>query len=152
MGATNLSLKYLPINLSCTLVSLLLHYQANENGGAYPGLTIDVSESGLLIQTLKEMPVGKRIDIEVLFPKKVNLSNFKAEAEIIWKDICNWDDWEGYQYGLKFIQISRMDYWKLTQVLIDPTRFKETDLIEKHDHNPKLIIETKCEDRVNHSR
>jgi len=105
-------------------------------------LTIDASESGLLIQTLKEMPVDTRIDIEVLFPKKVNSSNFKAEAEIIWKDICNWDDWEGYQYGLKFIQISREDYWKLTQILIDPTRLKETDFIEKRDHNPKLIIET----------
>jgi len=134
-----------------TMVSLPLHYQANENGGAYPGLTIDVSESGLLIQTLKEMPVGTRIHIEVLFPKKVNLSNFKAEVEIIWKDTCYWDDWEGYQYGLKFIQISRMDYWKLTQILIDPTRFKETDLIEKQAHNPKLITETECEDRVNHS-
>ena len=125
-----------------TMVSLPLHFQTSENGGAYPGLTIDASESGLLIQTLKEMPVGTRIDIEVLFPKKVNLSNFKAETEIIWKDICYWDDWEGYQYGLKFIQISREDYWKLTQILIDPTRLKETDFIEKRDHNPKLIIET----------
>jgi len=134
-----------------TLVSLPLHIQVDENEAVYPGLTLDASESGLLIQTPKEMPVGIRIDIEVFFPRKFKLSNFKAEAEIIWMDMCNWDDWEGYQYGLKFIQISRMDYWKLTQILIDPTRFKETDLIEKHDHNPKLIIETEYEDRVNHS-
>jgi hypothetical protein len=65
-----------------TVATLPLHFQANENGGVYPGLTIDASEPGLLIQTLKEIPVGIRIDIEVLFPKKLNLANFKAKAEI----------------------------------------------------------------------
>jgi hypothetical protein len=125
-----------------TLISLPLHIELNENGGIYPGLTLDASESGLLIQTIKEMPVGIKIDIEVLFPEKVKCSNFKAEAEIIWKDICYWDDWEGYQYGLKFIEISKEDYSKLKQILSDPTHLEETDLIEKRDHNPKLIVKT----------
>ena len=49
-----------------TLVSLPLHFQANENGGAYPGLTIDASESGLLIQTLREIPVGTRKPWQIL--------------------------------------------------------------------------------------
>jgi hypothetical protein len=35
------------------------------------------------------------------------LANFKAEGEIVWENICNSKDWEGYQYGLKFIQISK---------------------------------------------
>jgi PilZ domain len=125
-----------------TLVSLPLHIQVDENEAIYPGLTLDASESGLLIQTPKEMPVGIRIDIEVFFPRKFKLSNFKAEAEIIWKDFCYWDDWEEYQYGLKFIQISKEDYLKLKQILSDPTRLKETDLIERRDHNPKLIVRT----------
>jgi hypothetical protein len=107
-----------------TLISLPLHIELNENG------------------TIKEMPVGIKIDIEVLFPEKVKCSNFKAEAEIIWKDICYWDDWEGYQYGLKFIEISKEDYSKLKQILSDPTHLEETDLIEKRDHNPKLIVKT----------
>ena len=125
-----------------TLINLPLHIQLNENGGIYPGLTLDASESGLLIQTLKEMPVGIKIDIEVLFPEKIKWSNFKAEAEIIWKGICYWDDWEGYEYGLKFIEISKEDYSKLKQILTDPTCLKETDFIEKRDHNPKLIVKT----------
>jgi len=45
---------------SRTMVSLPLHFQANENEGVYPGLTIDASETGLLIQTLRETPVGTR--------------------------------------------------------------------------------------------
>ena len=125
-----------------TLISVPLHFQVGENEAVYPGLTLDASESGLLIQTPKEMPVGIRIDIEVFFPRKFKLSNFRAEAEIIWKDLSNWDDWEEYQYGLKFIQISKEDYLKLKQILSDPTRLKETDLIERRDHNPELIIRT----------
>ena len=99
------------------MVRLPLHFQANENEGTYSGLTFDASESGLLIQTLREIPVGIRIDIEVLFPKKLNLANFKAEATIVWKKVCNRKDWEGYQYGLKFIQVSKGDYLKLRQIL-----------------------------------
>jgi hypothetical protein len=125
-----------------TLISLPLYFQLNENEGAYPGLTLDASESGLLIQTPKEMPLGIRIDIEIFFPRKLKLSNFKAEAEIIWKGLCYWDDWEGYQYGLKFIQISKEDYSKLRQILNDPTRLKETEFIERSDHNPRLIVRT----------
>jgi hypothetical protein len=45
------------------------------------------------------------------------LANFKAEGEIVWENICNSKDWEGYQYGLKFIQISKEDYLKLRQIL-----------------------------------
>ncbi len=90
------------------MMSFPLHFQINEKGGAYPGLTIDTSESGLLIQTLKEMPVGIRLNIEVLFPKELNLPTFRAETEIIWRDIYYWEDWEGCQYGLKFTPLEIM--------------------------------------------
>jgi diguanylate cyclase (GGDEF)-like protein len=122
-----------------TPVRLPLHFQTNENGGAYPGLTIDASESGLLIQTLKEMPVGIRIDIEILFPKKLSLPNFKAEAEIVWKDICSRGDWEGYQYGLKFIRVSKEDYLKLRRILSNALCLNEIDLIERRGHPLGLV-------------
>ena len=125
-----------------TMVSLPLHFQANENEGVHPGLTIDASESGLLIQTFREIPVGTRIDIEVLFPKKLNLANFKAEAAIVWKKICNWQDGEGYQYGLEFIQISKEDYLKLRQTLSNISCPKEIDFIERRDHPSTLVVRT----------
>jgi hypothetical protein len=108
-----------------TPVRLPLHFQTNENGGAYPGLTIDANESGLRIQTLKEMPVGIRIDIEPLFPKKLYLPNFKVEAGIVWKDICSLGDGEGYRYGLEFIQILEEDRWKLNLLLGGRFEFEE---------------------------
>jgi len=127
---------------SRTMVSLPLHFQANENEGIYPGLTIDASETGLLIQTLREIPVGTRIDIEVLFPKNLNLANFKAEAAVVWKRFCNWKDWRGYQYGLKFIQVSREDYLKLRQILTNISCLKEIDFVERRDHLSTLVVTT----------
>ncbi len=114
-------------------VSLPLHFQVDENEGVYPGLVIDASESGLLMQTLREMSIGTIIDIEVLFPEKLCLPNFMAEAEIVWKDICRQEDWEGYLYGLTFIQVSKEDCLKLKHILSVPC-VKKTDFIERRYH------------------
>ena len=122
------------------LIRLPLHLEISEDRGVYPGMTIDASESGLLIQTLNEMPVGTPLDIEVLFPKEFELANFKAGAEIIWKGIGYWEDWEGYQYGLRFIYISKGDYLKLRRILSNPSCLKETYLIEGPEHPPTLIV------------
>jgi diguanylate cyclase (GGDEF)-like protein len=123
-----------------TMVSLPLHFQTNKNGGAYRGMTIDASESGLLIQTLKGMPVGLRIDIEIVFPKKLYLPNFKAEAEIVRKDACSRGDWEEYQYGVKFIRVSKEDYLKLRRIISNAMCLNEIDLIERRGHPLGLVV------------
>ena len=125
------------------VVRLPLHFQINGNEGVYPGMTIDASESGLLIQTLNEMPVGARLNIEVLFPKEFEFANFKVAAEIIWRGVGYWEDWEGYQYGLRFIQISKGDYLKLRRILGNPSCLKETCLVEGPEHHPTLLVKTK---------
>jgi hypothetical protein len=125
------------------MISLPTSFEIKESGGAYPGLTLDASESGLLIQTFKEMSVGMRLNIEVLFPKELNLPTFRAETEIIWRDIYYWEDWEGYQYGLKFTQISNGDYLKLRSILSNPSGLKEAHFIEDPEHDPTLIVKIK---------
>jgi hypothetical protein len=124
------------------LMNLPVNFEIKENGGGYPGLTIDASQSGLLIQTLKEMPVGIRLNIEVLFPKELNLPTFRAETEVIWKDISYWEDWEGYQYGLKVTNISNEDYRKLSYILSNPSCLQEVYFAEDPDHDPTLIVKT----------
>jgi hypothetical protein len=121
-------------------VTLPLHFKMVENPNVYPGLTVDASESGLLIQTIKDMPVKTRLNIEVSFPKGFELSNFKGVAEIIWKDICNWEGWEGYMYGLKFIQISHENYLRLKQLLGDSSFLKEAELIDSPERDSTLIV------------
>lgn len=80
------------------------------------GLALNASEAGLLIQTFKNMPVGTKMKIKVLSGKGAESSNFRALAAIIWKDTYLWDDWEGYQYGLEFIQILDKNHLKTNLV------------------------------------
>jgi two-component system cell cycle response regulator len=94
------------------------------------------------MQTLKEMPVGIKIDIEIVFPEELSLPNFKAEAEIVWKDICCRGGWGGHQYGLKFIQVSKEDYLKLRQLLSNISSVKEIDFIKRSDLPSTLVTGT----------
>ena len=124
-------------------ISLPTHFEVKEDGSSYPGLTIDASRSGLLIQTLKEMPVGIKLDIEVFLPKTLRLSRIRAETEIIWKGVGYWEDWEGYEYGLKITYISNEDYTELSRILGNPTCLQEVYFAEDPRHNPTLIVKTK---------
>jgi hypothetical protein len=45
------------------------------------------------------------------------MTNFEVVAEIVWKDLYLRENWNGYQYGLKFIQIEEEDLQKLQQLL-----------------------------------
>ncbi len=99
------------------LINLPLNFQVKENPGVFPGLSINASEAGLLIQTLKNMTIGTRIYLEVLFAKGFELSTLQGMADIIWKDDYVWDNFKGYKYGLKFVQISIENHTKLKLLL-----------------------------------
>ena len=122
------------------VMSFPVNVRLNQGERPYPGLTVDASESGLLVQTLKDMPLETTLNIELLFQKESNLSNFKAVAKIVWKDICNWEDLEGYQYGLKFIQISDENYSMLKKLLADPSFTKEAQLVDDSEHEATLVV------------
>lgn len=122
------------------VMSFPVNVRLNQGERPYPGLTVDASESGLLVQTLKDMPLETTLNIELLFPKESNLSNFKAVAKIVWKDICNWEDLEVYQYGLKFIQISDENYSMLKKLLADPSFTKEAQLVDDSEHEATLVV------------
>jgi hypothetical protein len=83
----------------------------------YVGVAFNASETGLFIQTLKEMAVGTKLRISLFLPDGSGRKQIDAIAEIVWKDVGLWEDLEGYQYGLKFIQISNEDYQELKHIL-----------------------------------
>jgi hypothetical protein len=83
----------------------------------YGGLVVDGNEIGFRIHSVKNMPVGTRLNIAVIFPKEYKMSNFEVIAEIIWKDICAKENWSGFQYGLKILMIEEDDLQKLRQLL-----------------------------------
>ena len=105
------------------LVDLPLDYWDKDDSCLHGGIVVNASEGGLLIESLGDIPVGKGINISVLFPKEFELANFKVIAEIVWKKTCLKRNsyWNGYQYGLRYVQILEEDRWKLELLL--RTRF-----------------------------
>ena len=98
-------------------LDLPLEYRVMNAPYAHGGLVVNASEVGLLINSIKNIPTGSKLNIAVLFPKGFELTNFEVLAEIIWKDLYWEEDWEGYRYGLKFIKILEGDCRKLKQLL-----------------------------------
>jgi hypothetical protein len=98
-------------------VDLPLEYRMMNGSFAHGGLAVNVSEMGLLITSIRSLPVGTKLGIAVLFPKGFELANFEVLAEVVWKDLYWEEDWEGYRYGLRFVQVFEEDHLKLKQLL-----------------------------------
>jgi PilZ domain len=99
------------------LLDLPLEYLMSNTPKTHGGLVVNVSEGGLLIRSIRNMPIGTELKIAVLFPKGYELANFEGLGKIIRKDLVWEEDWEGYEYGLKFTWILEQDRRKLRQVL-----------------------------------
>jgi len=100
-----------------SLMDLPLEYRVINAPFSHGGIVANGSEDGLLIYSVKDMPIGTKLDIVVMFPKEFELSNFEVISEIIRKDLHWEEDWEGYEYGIKFLQIFDEDREKLKQLL-----------------------------------
>jgi hypothetical protein len=101
-----------------------------ETSDIHPGLSINASETGLLIRTLRDMPIGIKLKIELLFAKGFELSNLQGMVQIIWKDHHVWSDYKGYKYGLHFVQISNENYKKLKLLLENLFDLEDTTLYQ----------------------
>jgi hypothetical protein len=105
------------------VIDLPLEYQDMDGSCLRGGIVVNVSEGGLLVETVREIPVGTELNVTVLFPKGFELANFKVLAKIVRKEPYCKEDWkgnqywEGYQYGLEFTQILEEDRWKLNFLL-----------------------------------
>ena len=106
-----------------SLMDLPLEYRVINAPFAHGGIVANGSEDGLLIYSVKDMPIGTKLDIVVMFPKGFELTNFEVIAEITRKDLHWEEDWEGYEYGIKFLQIFEEDREKLKQLL--DSRFQQ---------------------------
>jgi hypothetical protein len=99
------------------ILDLPLEYRVTNISNAHGALIVNGSEMGLLIESIKNIPVGTNLNITVLFPKEYELADFEVSAQVVWKELYWKEDWEGYQYGLKFVSIRAHDRWKLRQLL-----------------------------------
>jgi hypothetical protein len=87
-------------------------------------MIVNASETGLLIQSPNNVPVGTKLNIAVLFSKGFYLANFEVLAEVVWTKTQLHEGRQGYELGLKFIQIFEEDRQKLKHLFGDgPWRF-----------------------------
>ncbi len=98
-------------------IDLPLEYRVMYDARAHGGIVVDASETGFLIFSTEDIPIGTKLKIAVLFPKEYELAIFEVLAEIIWQKVNVKKGEEGYQYGLKFIQFVEEDNWKLRGLL-----------------------------------
>jgi len=102
-------------------MDLPLEYRVKYDARAHGGIVIDASETGFLIYSIEDMPVGTKLKIAVLFPQEYELAIFEVFAEAIRKEFVAEQEifWYqgGYQYGLRIIHILEEDYWKLRKLL-----------------------------------
>lgn len=100
-------------------IDLPLDYWDKNASCLHGGIVVNASEGGFLIESLGDIPIGKEINISVLFPKEFELAHLKVMAEIVWKNpyLKRNSCWNGYRYGLRFIQVLEEDRWKLELLL-----------------------------------
>ena len=99
------------------MLDLPLEYRVLDGPYTHGGLVVNASEVGLLIQSIRNIPVGEKLVTVILFPKGFELASLKVLGEVVWKDIHHEDDWEGFHYGLNFIDILEEERNKLKRVL-----------------------------------
>lgn len=114
------------------VINLPLEYQEKEEDFCLRGaMVVNAGEGGFLIESTRDMPVGTELSITLLFSREFELTNFKAVTKIVRKEPYskensngNWV-WEGYLYGLEFIQMLDEDRWKLNWLLGGRFEFEE---------------------------
>ena len=99
------------------VLDLPVEYRVANIPNVHGALVANGSEMGLLMESVKNIPVGTNLNIAVLFPKEYELADFDVSAQIIWKEPYWKTDWGGYRYGLKFVSIAAHDQWKLRDLL-----------------------------------
>ena len=104
--------KYPRVNMD-----LPIDYWVKHESYAHGGIVVDASETGFLIYSVEDIPIGTKLKIAVLFPREYELANFEVAAEIIRKKSRERGE-EGYQYGIRFTKILKEDYGKLRELFI----------------------------------
>ena len=88
----------------------------------YGGLADNLSNHGLLMLSIRELPVGTRLNVRIYYAKEYELDWITVVANIVSKDRHIAEDWKGYKYQLQFVQILEPDRLKLKDLLNDHSK------------------------------
>jgi len=93
----------------------------------------NMSKTGLLIYCIRDIPVGEKLGIRVFFCNQYEFDSFKAVGKVAWKAPRRDSDWKGYQYGVKFVEMSREDGRKLLYIIKSHEEPEEISLKEHRE-------------------
>ncbi len=116
-------------------VDLPLEYRDEGDPSLHGAIVVNAGDGGFLIQSTRDIPLGTKLKVNILFPKEFELANFEAVTNIVRKEPYREQDWEGnrvwegYEYGLEFIKVLEEDRWKLNWLLGGRFEFEETSSI-----------------------
>jgi len=86
-------------------------------GPMYGALANNVSVDGLLFFSVRDIPIGSRLNVRIFYANEYELDDIKATSETVQKHVHFADNWKGYKCALKFLEVSEEDLRKLTYLL-----------------------------------
>ena len=112
-------------------INLPLEYRESHNSPPEGGLVSNLSEIGMLIYSIKDIPIDSEFKTVVFFSNEFEFDGFRVIAKVIWKDLHSEIGWKGHKYGLQFVQILEEDRRKLLN-LLGSTLLSEGGCKEEH--------------------
>lgn len=80
------------------------------------GIAIDGSETGLLIFSLQDMPVGTHLNVSIFYADEFQLAYFDGVTRVVRK-LRSGNGHGGYGYGLRFIRMTEENFRRLRRLL-----------------------------------
>jgi len=121
---------------SRVILDLPLDYQIKGSCFRCAGIVRNGSETGLLICSLREIPIGAELDVDVLFADKYELAHFEGGVRVV-RTISSEDGKQGYQHGVEFLRIDEANYPRFKRLLscrdemVDGRNWLSLDIIEE---------------------
>jgi hypothetical protein len=106
-------------------LDLPLSYRTLDSCSLKAAIVVDGSEVGLLIHSLREIPVGIRLYVEILFADEYELSNVMAIVKVV-RASRSENGFRGHRYGVNVSKIDDVNYRKLRRLLTS-RRYKPGD-------------------------
>lgn len=97
-------------------VDFPVDYRRADGDRTFVGKAVNASEGGLMVCLEESMQTGTKVVLSMLFNLGYQLTEIKARCQVIWKDVGVISHFQGYQYGLKFLEIDEYDISKLKQL------------------------------------
>ncbi len=113
-------------------INLPLEYRDEGDSCLRGAVLVNAGEGGFLFESTRDIAVGTRLGVALLFSKGFELANLKAVTQIVWKEPYRKQDskgnqhWKGYRYGVEFVQVLDEDRLKLNYLLENQFELEET--------------------------